>query len=292
MNSEIEFLFEFVGNMKYWRIETWSLIVAAVALMQPWIVSWLKVGKVEIYETGLPEIGYSSYGATIGLYGTLRSHERDLFIRSADLEVTRLSDNSSRKFDWIAFRPLTTIVGRVLSELEVTLPSGFMLLTSQPHQYNIMFSDPVLREEIQTILRIVQDKWLATLKASSTISELVSKPQEPEKLRILLAQAAQPVFSAFARTPDYASAESALRSLAFWDQGTYKITLRVQIATPDRAYKKSWIIELSEADKEGLALNSSKILQELCTESLVPHYFAFPQYRPDNLATKLAMSRK
>ena len=70
--------------IEYWKIETWTAIVAVIALVQPWVVALyrrvLRSGRLEIYETGLPEIGYSLWGATIALYGTLRSRDRECLL--------------------------------------------------------------------------------------------------------------------------------------------------------------------------------------------------------------------
>jgi hypothetical protein len=63
--------------IRYWRIETWTAIVVLIALVQPWVVALyrrvLRSGRLEIYETGLPEIGY-------------RSRDRELLVKS-DLAV-------------------------------------------------------------------------------------------------------------------------------------------------------------------------------------------------------------
>ena len=53
-----------------------SLIIATVALVQPWMIAlwkrFVRPGTIDIHETGTIEIGYSSFGPTIGLRGTLR----------------------------------------------------------------------------------------------------------------------------------------------------------------------------------------------------------------------------
>jgi len=107
--------------IEYWKIETWTAIVAVIALVQPWVVALyrrvLRSGRLEIYETGLPEIGYSLWGATIALYGTLRSRDREMFAKSVTLQVRKLENTSAevathRTLQWVAFRPLTTVMGQ------------------------------------------------------------------------------------------------------------------------------------------------------------------------------------
>ena len=55
MSRTIEFIRTELSNIGYWRIETWTLMVAIVALMLPWFIAFykrvLRSGKVEIYES-------------------------------------------------------------------------------------------------------------------------------------------------------------------------------------------------------------------------------------------------
>ncbi len=69
-----------------------SLIIAVTALVQPWFIAlWKKFfrsPKIEIYPSGSLEIGYSDYGTTIGLHGTLRAPHGDVFVKSLRLQLT------------------------------------------------------------------------------------------------------------------------------------------------------------------------------------------------------------
>ena len=64
---------------KAWRVE----IVAWLALLLPGLRAlwrrFVKPGTVDIYQTGTLEVGYCTFGATIGLHGTLRARDRDLW---------------------------------------------------------------------------------------------------------------------------------------------------------------------------------------------------------------------
>jgi len=58
-----------------------TLIVAIIALIQPWVVylwkKFVRKGEIKLYPTGSIEVGYSSYGPTIGLHGTFRCLNQD-----------------------------------------------------------------------------------------------------------------------------------------------------------------------------------------------------------------------
>lgn len=68
-------------------LKSWgTLIVAAVALIQPWLIAawkkFLRRQKIEVYEAGTMEIGFSTFGPTIGLQGAVRAINRDAFVPS------------------------------------------------------------------------------------------------------------------------------------------------------------------------------------------------------------------
>ena len=128
--------------------------MAFAALIQPWLVTvWRKVfkrGKVDIYETPTAEICFSALGATIGLTGTLRSRDRDMFIQSARLTLGK--NGTTRNFNWFAFRVPKISVGTTAgqsAEISMDAPYSFMILMLEPHRFNILFSDIALIQEAQ-----------------------------------------------------------------------------------------------------------------------------------------------
>jgi hypothetical protein len=283
-----------LSYISYWRIETWTLIVAVVALMQPWLISVykriVKAGKIDIYETASPEIGFSAFGPTIGLFGTLRSHDREMFIRIAELDTLKLDDQSVRKFDWIAFRALTTVVGRPTNELEVTLPASFMVNPLQPHPYNIMFSDSEIRARIQIILTPLKEQWTSSLVNSPKIKAALARPSDRQQTEIM--KIANEAFTKFSNDNAYSAALSRLIALLPWQVGNYAITLRLRTDEPTRVYKNTWYFQLTENDQNNLKSNAEKILQELCLETTVQYFFAYPQYIQASVMRGLLKSQK
>ena len=85
-----------------------SLVIAIIALVQPWLIAlWKKFSRnpeIEIYPSGNLEIGYSEYGPTIALHGTLRALHGDVFIKRIRIRVRRVRTNEEHWFAWAAFR--------------------------------------------------------------------------------------------------------------------------------------------------------------------------------------------
>lgn len=129
-----------------------SLIIAGIALIQPWLIAtwkrFFRQGEIDIHETGGIELGYNNFGPTIGLNGTLRAANRDQFVRSISLTITKMKDNSRHTFEWGLFRS-AKLSSSGTQEMSFELPSGFMLTTAQPHRYSIQFYDAMAYAEVR-----------------------------------------------------------------------------------------------------------------------------------------------
>ncbi len=125
-------------------------IIALIALGQPWAYwAWRRLvrrGTIGIFDTGTIEVGYSDYGPTLGLQGTLVSRDRELFVRAISLQIIREADNAQHGFDWAAFRSTEILAARP-TERSFQLPAGFLLQPSQPFRYNIFFNDAGFQQE-------------------------------------------------------------------------------------------------------------------------------------------------
>jgi hypothetical protein len=84
-------------------------ILAIIALCQPWVAwlwkKYLTKGYVENYPAGSLEIGYSEFGPTLAIQGTLRARGKDVFVKRMRLRIRKLRNNEEYSFDWVAFRP-------------------------------------------------------------------------------------------------------------------------------------------------------------------------------------------
>lgn len=256
-----------------------SLIIAVVALMQPWVLwfwrRFLRRGTIAIYETGAIEVGYGSEGATIGLQGTLRARERDFFIRAIQVEVTRLKDHSQHDFDWLYFRSISTVVGKP-TEVALAVPSGFMLTAAQPEQSNILFFDRNLGDEIRPVLERVYkayaEYYQKKLKDNPSAHGTGTTPE------VNLVNPWNAYFEEFSQTPSHVTAYTTLDRLFYWDSGEYTLRLMVKTAKPDGLFESRWNFKLTEDDVNRVRLNSFNIIRQACGQYVWPYNFAFAHY--------------
>lgn len=272
-------------NFLEWTKETWTLVIAAIALVQPWLVGvwrrFFKGGSIDIFETGQLEIGYSGLGATVGMHGTLRARDREMFVRSMSLLIVKQKDESKHKFEWAFFRSNKTTIGYQIGqneEVSVDLPAGFMVTPSQPFRYNILFSDIALFEEVRPALENVRDKWGAHLRDLSTSKLISDLSNTSDKERRLLEVVRSSYDNEFANKNEHLKAYTTMDRLCYWEAGKYQLTMSVFTARPNRQFKKTWSFNLSEEDAQNLRVNVIKVLQELCNQNFGQYYFAYPRY--------------
>ncbi|MDX6446366.1 MAG: hypothetical protein QOH71_3440 [Blastocatellia bacterium] len=267
-------------GIRHWSTDTWTAIAAIVAfaaLIQPWLVTvWKKTfkrGTIDIYETPTAEICFSALGATIGLTGTLRSRDRDMFIQMARLTFGK--NGTTRHFHWTAFRTPKISVGTTAgqsAEVSMDAPYSFMILMLEPHRFNIMFSDTRLLQEAQPKVEKLRQEWIASIQ-SIEVPEL---PLDPSVQRNLIKKLRRAHVD-FSKRGNYQETLTFLEDVFPWKAGTYDLTLHIITARPDRTYRRTWKVTFSELEIANLRNNISFALEEALGLPLVPGVYSFIQ---------------
>ena len=258
------------------------LILALIGIIQVWVITlWKKYimkAKIEIYETGPIEIGYSLFGPTVGLNGTLRALNKDVFIRSIELIIVREKDKSQHVFNWIAFRPpKIDLSGRQSISMEI--PSGFLISLNSPHRYNIAFNDNNLFEEMRPLISDYTLEWnkvVAQLSAILSPSVGATPPDEIKAQQIELIEN-------FRKSNIRVNTGRSLDRKCYWEPGNYSLTLSVRTSNPDRVFSKNYHFFIDEANSENLKLNVITMLEEPISHYLgiqnFPYNIAYSSYK-------------
>jgi hypothetical protein len=273
-----------VAFMKGWG----TLIIASVALIQPWLIAiWKKAfraGYVKAYETGPLEIGFSNLGPTLAIRGTARAVHRDHFIAKAEMTLTRHRDGARHLFQWQLFRSESfNLAGD--SNMSLALATGFMLRAVEPTPYNILFHDSQVFAELRPVIAELQNAWRefeeSSKKSSAVIKGSVPAESEPQQGNAIVAADGNGNLditrSDFLRTKVAVNCYDRLLRGFYWERGKYGIELRVFSAKPDRTFTQSWEFELSEDEFQSLRLNAIVIMRLAIGDSGL-YNFAYPEY--------------
>lgn len=242
-------------------------VIALIALVQPYIYwgwkRYFRKGRIDVHETAKVEVGYSTYGSTIAVLGTLRAVHEDQFVRSIELVLTRIRDNMQRRFEWLAFRPATIVLAGP-AEVKLEVASGFMLLTSEPWKYHIVFLDPQLQTEITSVLDRVRNAWIKFLD---------------ENGGMLPGANLNDLFQQFRVTMDHVNTFADLDRLLDWQPVEYSINVRVNTANPNRTFTRQLRFSVALTDVEVLRLNRFKIIEEACgIQTTLVYNFGYCKY--------------
>lgn len=232
-----------------------SLVIAIIALAQPWLIAlWKKFfrnPKIEIYPSGNLEIGYSQYGPTVALHGTLRALHGDVFIKRIRIRVRRVRTNEEHWFAWAAFRsPVLTFNPADAPPME--LPAGFIVSQTQPHRYNIVFFDSEIQNEIrpylerlmQPVITIVQTSNLYFARGSVGYQGIYNRAHDE-----------------YAGTQEYRDAFDHLNRSCYWQAGRYELEIYIDTNKGDSKFTKRLAFELAETDIQRLRLNAVTMIE-------------------------------
>jgi hypothetical protein len=252
-----------------WFLSLWDTrtAVAVVALIQPY-VAWIwrrfiRPGFIDIHPTGNVEVGFSTFGPTIGMQGTLRSVHRDFFVSSISLDVTRLSDGAKHRFEWGAFRPNALVVG-AHKDPQFEIPYGFFLSTTSPRLYNIFFFDAATQGEVREPVNALQRAWHDSLREARILPEQTEEKKAHYE-------------SSFASRSVHIDTFTTAGRLNYWQRGRYELKMRVQTTRPNREFDQTWRFTLTPTDSDLLHTNSVSIVRETCGQE-TQFGFAYPSY--------------
>lgn len=247
-------------------------IISGIALAQVWVIALIKRlrrAKVELYPTGNLEIGFSGFGPTIGVIGTWRALNRDTFVKSISVRVTRCRDASSHTFNWRAFRDTTfSFDPSFVPKFE--LASSFLLTANTPTRYSIFFVDDAFTADVSPRVAPLVNLWNQFREEQFENLPEEIRNFDPSMVNEIL-------FSRFIDAGRTLDAYTTLDRAFYWTAGKYDILIQVESDGRKTPLSQKYHFTLSEDDVILLRQNSVAILRAVCGQPT--HFnFANPQY--------------
>ena len=255
-------------------------VAVIYGVIQPWLIAFyrkfIRSGKIDIHETSRIEVGFSGTAPTIELNGTLRVLNKDVFVRSMELVITRDKDKAEHVFYWAAFcPPHISSMGIRMSPMEI--PAGFLISQNSPHRYNIIFEDSDTSKEIEDLF----NKYNA--KCSDILAQLniLWPPRAGHDPSQKIKAKQQTLIEDFRNTDAYKDIRNHLASKCYWHHGNYNLLIKVITSKPDKVFSKAFCFTISESDAKKLMLNvpimvEEPILSYFGTKPI--YYFAYTSY--------------
>jgi len=136
-----------------------TAVIALGALLRPDIERMFQRRRavIDLHPAGRLEVGFSTFGPTIGLQGTMQAVNGDEFISFSKVTVERVADNLRHEFQWAVFRP-QSFSGTPQQTFEIA--SGFLLTVASPRRFNIQFHDSATADNFRQSLIDLQRLWM------------------------------------------------------------------------------------------------------------------------------------
>jgi len=201
------------------------------------------------------EVGYTQFGPTLGIAGTLTAVDNVTFIHNILLVIQRLYDGSHYQFNWLAFRPhrfkLTFDWG-----IDFKAPSKFLLTPASPFTYNILFSDQNQYSRINPTLKLVKAEW----ETAQDKLALNAGPAQRTKL-----------FEEFTRRQETLAAHGQLVHSCYWEEGSYALSAIFVDKDNKPILEAQRLFKLTHADVEQLKNNAGMIVADICGQPQITY---------------------
>lgn len=238
-------------------------IISGIALIQVWAIALYKKirkYKISIFESGNIEIGFSNFGPTLGLLGTLLTEHKDVFIKNIKIKLIKKKDNSSHNFTWKAFRSNTiSLTTDQPTSLEVV--SSFLLKKDNPFKYHIVFVEESFIADMNPKIAQIPQKWLEFKK------EKYNSLKEEEKIAISQANPSlvgQILYDDFIKTGKTTAEYTDLDRSFYWEACEYEIEFIIETPEVKDRIRKIFTFCLRENEIQQLRLNVVGIINHLC----------------------------
>lgn len=253
------------------------LLIAIYGVIQIWLIAiwknYIRKGTIIIFKSGKLEIGFSNFGPTLAINGTLGAEHKDVFVSDIYMKVKRCKDNSTHKFNWTALRPNQLTLG-ASTPITLEIPSAFIVKPDVPYKFHIFFADRETQNEIQPYLTKVITEWNDfVLGEQKTILKLMKDYTTSRDLAI--EHLYDNEFSKNSKA--FNEAWDVMNRNNYWEPGVYEIDLIVNSHKPSTEFKDNFKFELSEGAFKNLRLNSIATLREICTGK-ANYFFEFVNF--------------
>ncbi len=208
--------------------------------------------------SGTLEVGYTQFGPTLGLSGTLTTLENVVFINNISILVKRLADSATAQFNWFAFRPHRFSTSRDFG-IDLKMPSKFLVAPATPYAYNILFSDQNQYAGMNPTIKMIKNRW------EESLEHFVQNPGSFDMFK---------VFEEFLRKEEIARSYTQLLDFCYWVEGPYAINIIFVSKESRTLLEVQKTFSLNTNDVQGLRNNAGMIIADVCRQMDITYSIA------------------
>jgi hypothetical protein len=253
-------------------------LVAVIALVQVWALAawkrWIVKGRIEFHPAANIEVGFSSFGSTVALPGTLRAVKKEVFVSDMGVTITRLQDQAKHTFTWRAFRSNTFSAASMAPEA-IDLATSFNLLPTSPRPINVVYASAEFASRYAQQAEQLRAAW--QLFVAGKMAELGDQAAS----LVNTAGFVDALFGEFSHEQAALDLYTQISNGFYWQAGRYKLDLGINCASPTNSMHYTWFFELTQDDEQKLRLNALVMMKEICSIQVIYNFI----YKPYASAT-------
>jgi len=228
------------------------LVFPLVILSQILIQLFSTIGrktKIHAYKSGRIEIGFSQFGPSITLLGTLKAEKRNGFINNIKLDVSKKNSSWERSFEWRAFKPYTFSLIPQEENIKLEFVSAFLLTTDQSFKYNIIFLDDAFIDEHYDKIVSIQNLW-QKYKNNNQLEEI--------------SEISEKHFCIFKESEEVVELLEKIEQIFYWEEGVYDIEMCIHTQRPSSKFITNYQTKINEEEIVKLKSNFINIIKFAC----------------------------
>jgi hypothetical protein len=144
-------------------VEIATAVIAVAALFRPEIEKTLRrhASNLDFQLIGVPALGYSGVGPSIGITATLTGLHSTQYISTMTCHVKRRQDKSEFTFPWFLFQPPEAAVtgGNISGDTTIQVASPFAITVDESVTKHFIFRDLETFRIISGLSKLLDDEW-------------------------------------------------------------------------------------------------------------------------------------
>lgn len=254
LEVEIDLSMDQLENILSAEVAQWAVaIISLLALVRPELEALYKrfVTEVVLHPRDRLEIGFSGYGPSVGITGSIQSVSNDSLIRDINLKLVRLSDNKTHRFS-LGFSRIRKITQQG-ETAEAELATAFTIKRGESRSIDFMFLDSSTQKRFDPELVTLREAWQNASIADGHIADLIKSNEVLSAVNEFQNEQAPIVDQSF----------KALERAFYWEAGKYNLSLNIITSNPEKAHTFSCNFEIGDKESETLMNNFTKIMLSL-----------------------------
>jgi hypothetical protein len=257
-----------------WFVRHWndvgtiaSIVIAFVAAFRPELHAFLRPRKVDVIlaDSYFLEIGFDTFGPTVGMVGTLNNEHARSVITKLRVHLELPDDGGEFVLSPVYDRVReigTAYAGGEDTRLKVWLP--FLVEDDVAVSFDVLFRNDAVNIALTSIGYDLGKAWAIYANQNADANATAIKDPDEGKQKANLAEFLIGLYNSSLNQPFLQQARTAVANTFVWRAGLYKARLEVAVLNSRRVFSRDFVFSLSDEQCQQLFGNVDRLVAVIC----------------------------